>query len=89
MLFFVCTVSKANYRVNPNHAVELKVVLVGHRSIKKYDLVYDRIRDMVNGHNAKYRFGNIPFEYVEAGDGHDHYGKVERYFGGSKLPNNV
>ena len=85
----VLAVSKANYRVNPQHAVELKVVLFGHRSIRNYSAVYDRIRDLVNGHSAKYRLGNKPFEYIPAGDKRDHWGAVERYFGGTKLPDNM
>ena len=85
-IFFA--VSKANYRVNPK--LELKVVLVGHKPIKNFNAVYDRIRDLVNGHQAKFCFGAKPFSYIQAGDKKDHWGAVEKYFGGNqKLPNNI
>lgn len=82
-------ISKANYKVNPQHAVKLNVVLVCHRSIGNYVGIYNSIRDMVNAHSAKFRLGDKPFQRVEAGDRKDHWGVVERYFGGTKLPNNV
>mmetsp|Transcript_21287 Transcript_21287/g.46192 ORF Transcript_21287/g.46192 Transcript_21287/m.46192 type:complete len:966 (-) Transcript_21287:493-3390(-) len=82
-------IAKANYRVNPQHAVKLNVVLVCHRSIRNHGAIYDSIRDMVNTHSAKYRLGDKPFQRVEAGDRQDHWGMVEKYFGGTKLPNNI
>lgn len=81
---------KANYRVNPKHAVQLNVILVCHRSIRNYGAVYNSIRDMVNNHGAKFRLGEKPFQRVEAGDRKDHWGAIEKYFGGTqKLPNNM
>ena len=44
---------------------------------------------MVNNHNSAYQFGSKPFQMVEAGDMREHYGAIEKYFGGTKLPNNV
>ena len=44
---------------------------------------------MVNGHGAKYRMGDKPFARLEAGDREGHWGIIEKYFGGSKIPNNV
>ena len=78
LIFSSFVVSKADYRVNPNHAVQLKVVLVGHRSIKNFNHVYDKIRDIVNGHHSHYSFGQKPFAYVKTGDREEHWGAIER-----------
>lgn len=52
--------------------------------------VYSTIRDMVNNHGSKFRFGANPVAYIQAGDRQDHWGAVEKYFGGTKkLPNNL
>ena len=81
---------KANYKVNPQHATKLNIILVCHRTIiQKHGGVYNSVRDMVNNHNAKYRMSDKPFALVEAGDRKDHWGAIEKYFGGTKLPNNM
>jgi len=82
-------ISKANYRVNPQHAVKLNVVLVHHKTIRNFTQIYNNIRDMVNNHGAKYCLSDKPFSLVQAGDRGEHWGAVEKYFGGTKLPNNV
>ena len=89
LLPFLHAVSKANYNVNPKQALQLNVVLVCHRSIRNDSTIYNSIRDMVNGHGAKYRMGDKPFARLEAGDREGHWGIIEKYFGGSKIPNNV
>uniref|UniRef100_A0A7S4JYJ5 C2H2-type domain-containing protein n=1 Tax=Odontella aurita TaxID=265563 RepID=A0A7S4JYJ5_9STRA len=83
--------ARADYQVNPNRAVKLNVVLVHHENLKNTcKVVYDRIRDLVNGFNSTYRFPNQPCTVVVAGDNERHWGAVERYFGsGSQIPSNV
>ncbi len=81
---------KANYNANPNKVVQMNVVLVYHKSIKaSYQAVYKRVADMIRRHNATYQFGSKPFGVVEAGDMNQHWGAIERYFGGTKLPENL
>lgn len=82
-------IAQANYQVNPQRAVKLKVVLVRHRTISHFLPVYNRIRDLVNNHNSTYRLDEKPFSFVEAGDQADHWGRVEKYFSGTQLPDNV
>jgi len=82
--------AKANYNANPNKVVQMNVVVVYHKSIKSsYQSVYKRVADMIRHHNATYQFGSKPFGVVEAGDMNQHWGAIERYFGGTKLPDNV
>jgi len=82
--------SRADFKVNPNHSVELKVVLVYNSRLKQGALkVYDLIRNFVNNHHAKYRLSVKPYAQVEAGDNERHWGSVERYFSDPKLPPNL
>ena len=87
LLFFALTlVSKANYKVNPNHAVTLKVILVYHRSLKNSMNVYNTIKKMANDYNSTYRLSDKPCEMIEAGDREKHWGAVEKYFDTKKAP---
>jgi len=60
--------SRARFNVNPKKAVQLNVVLVHHKMLKRGHLdVYNRIRDLVNRFEAQYRFGDKPHTVIEAG----------------------
>jgi len=83
------TMSRADFKVQPGKAVPLQVVLVKNRNIRNPEIVYNRIRDLVNQFNASYRFGEKPYAVVEAGDMEKHWGAVEKFFGGTKLPPNI
>ncbi len=81
-------ISRADYRVRSGQ-VEMNVVVVYHRSLNRnFHMVYSKIRDLVNNFNSSYRFSNEPYAVVEAGDERDHWGAVERHFGG-RQPENV
>jgi len=83
-------ISQANFKVDGRKAVELKVVLVYHQQLERNMMrVYERLRDIVNKFNSYYRFGAKPFALVKTGDNDKHWGNVEKYFGGSKLPDNL
>lgn len=79
-------VAKANYKVNPNHAVLINVVLVHHKSLKNYMNVYNKIKKMANDFNSTYRLGEKPYQIVQAGDKEQHWGAIEKYFGGKNAP---
>lgn len=79
-------VSKADYKINPKHAVRLSVILVVLKTLKNYKVVYKKIRDMVNGFNSTYRLSDEPFEVVQAGDREQHWGAVEKHFNGKNVP---
>jgi hypothetical protein len=60
--------TQAKFKVEPREATVMNVVLVcNNRLTRGAPLVYNRIRDMVNTFNSKFRFGDNPFEVVEAG----------------------
>jgi hypothetical protein len=82
--------SKANFNVKANSALVWNVVLVHHDSLKSSALkVYQNIANLVNGMNAKYRFGAKPLALINAGDRErSHRGEVEKYFSG-KVKENV
>ena len=81
----------ANYRAEKGQILVLNVVVVYHRSLTNcYMRVYDRLRDIVNRLNARYRFGIRPYDVVEAGDMERHWGSVENYFrSNTNLPENI
>jgi len=82
-------IAKANYRVSPGKAINLNVILVFHKDISRSSLkLYNRVRDLVNGFNATYRFPDKPYAQVAAGDDRLHWGAVEKHFSG-KLPPNI
>ena len=59
----------ANFKVNPNEATNLNVVIIVHESVaKQAPTMYDRIRKMVNSLNASFRFPEKPYEIAAAGD---------------------
>ncbi len=63
--------SKAHFNVNTSQATTLNVILVCSAFLIErgggYKDTYDRIRNLVNGHNAKFRLGNSPYEVVKVG----------------------
>ena len=63
--------SKAHFNVNSAQATTLNVILVCSGWLIErgggYKDTYDRIRNLVNGHNAKFRLGTNPFEVVKVG----------------------
>lgn len=56
----------AKFNVNPNHVINLNVVLICNSSIRP-NAVYATIRDMVNKFNTRYRFGRDPYCVLDAG----------------------
>eukprot|EP00804_Cyclotella_cryptica_P022927 CCRYP_018744-RA/>CCRYP_018744-RA protein AED:0.29 eAED:0.29 QI:71/1/1/1/1/0.85/7/1036/740 len=75
-------ISKANYKVDPGKAVSLNVILVYHRSLRNYMNVYNKVKQMTNDFNSTYRFGERPYQLIEAGDKEQHWGAIEKYFHG-------
>jgi hypothetical protein len=81
--------SKAVFNIGPSQSVNMNVIVVVNSKIKQSaNAVYGKIRDIVNGHKAHYRFGQNPYAVVEAGDNQQHWGAVEKYFSQS-LPANI
>jgi hypothetical protein len=76
--------SRANFNVNPKSSIVYNVVVVHHgRLSSAAETVYQKIRDLVNRSNARYRFGLQPLALVNAGDkDRSHWGAVEKYFSG-------
>jgi hypothetical protein len=84
------TLSSANFKVNVNDVTNLNVVVVVHQSAERQaTAMYDRVCRMVNNLQASFRFPDKPYEIVSAGDLERHWGAVEKFFGGSRLPDNV
>ena len=82
-------VSKANFKVEPTRATVFNVVVVHNRRVKQQaaNKVYVNIKNLVNSFKAQYRFGDNTPTFVEAGDGAQHSGAVERHFSGKMPPN--
>lgn len=82
--------TKASFSVNPKQAIVMKVVVIHFERLQQDRTVrvYNKIRDMVNRYDGKFRFSDSPHSLVPAGDGHKHYGVVEKHFTG-KQPDNV
>lgn len=63
--------SKAHFNVNTSQATTLNVILVCSSWLIErgggYKDTYERIRNLVNGHNAKFRLGSKPYEVVKVG----------------------
>lgn len=82
-------ISRADYKVAENKAVEMKVVLIHHDSLKNdVQPIYEKIRDLVNKHNSHYRFSSRPHHSISARNDNEHCDAVSRYFQ-QKLPDNV
>ena len=82
--------SQANFKVQANQAVKLNVVIVYHQELERsFGRVYERLRDLVNKFNSYYQLGAKPFATVRAGDMDRHWGSVEKFFGGTKIPANI
>jgi len=82
-------INRANYKVDSGKAVEMNVVVIHHNSLTNSALqVYEKVRNLVNGHNSHYRFGDEPFALVSAGDNENHWRPVEDYMR-RQLPENI
>jgi hypothetical protein len=58
----------ANFNVSPKQSNTLNVILVYNEKVRNgAQAVYRRVRDLVNGFNATYRFSDEPYETVLAG----------------------
>lgn len=80
----------ASYRVEPKERTKLNVVVICHQSVERNaSSMYGRLRDIVNKYEASFTFPREPYDIVPAGDNERHWGAVEKYFGGSRLPSNV
>jgi len=82
-------VSKANFKVEPTRATVFNVVVVHNRRVTQRDAnkVYVNIKNLVNSFKAPFRFGDNKPTFVEAGDGAQHSGAIERHFSGQMPPN--
>lgn len=82
--------SRAKFNAEPNQVVKLNAIVVYNRMLD-YQEVYNKVKQMVNSHNATYRLPDKPFKAVKCeNDQERHWGAVEVAFGkGSKLPDNV
>lgn len=84
------TLNSANFKINAKDVTTLNVVVVVHESVERQaTAMYDRVCKMVNNLQASFRFPDKPYAIVPAGDLERHWGAVERFFGGSRLPDNV
>jgi PAZ domain. len=82
-------ISRANWSVDHKNAVEMKVVVIHHQSIKNQVMpIYEKIRDFVNKHNSHYRFSFKPFSLISTCGDADHCKSVEDYFY-QRLPHNI
>jgi hypothetical protein len=79
---------RADYNVDPSHAMPLNVIVFYNHRIKGPLKVYERIRDFVNSLRTYYRFCIQPFAMIEAGDREGHWGAFQCYFSGP-APENV
>ena len=82
--------SNANFRVEPKEANTLNVIVFYNKRIRQQDAetVYGKLKTQLNNMNASFRFGENPYDMIEAGDDEKHWGAVERALSG-KLPDNV
>jgi len=82
-------ISRANWDVERGTAVEMKVVVIHHESLRDHaEAVYGKIRDCVNKHNSFYRFAQQPLNLIPTGDDKSHCRAVQDYFS-QKLPDNI
>ena len=80
----------ASYRVEPKERTKLNVVVICHQSVERdAPSMYGRLRNIVNKFEASFTFPQEPYDIVAAGDNERHWGAVEKYFGGTRLPSNV
>jgi aubergine-like protein len=82
-------ISRADYRVDRNRAVEMNVVVVHHDSLRNnVPMIYEKIRDLVNKHNSHYRFSESPYGLISASNDDEHCKAVQGYFR-ERLPDNM
>jgi hypothetical protein len=84
--------NKASFNIQPKDSNTLKVIVFHNEKIHMNGAsqVYNKIRDLVNGYNATYRFCPKPVQMIRAGDRERHWGAVEKVFSDSSLnPENV
>jgi len=82
--------SAARFNINPKESNTLQVIVVCNERIRDAMNVYSKIRDIVNGYNASYRFSQQPVQFVKAGDREKHWGAVEKCFADKSLvPENL
>jgi len=82
--------AKAHFQVEAKQAVKLNVIVVHNKLIEWQD-IYGKVKDLVNGHNARYRLPDKPYQIVRTENDQDrHWGAVEVNFGkAKKLPANI
>jgi len=82
--------SKAKFNAEPHQVVKLNAIIIYNKMIQ-YEEIYDKVKQLVNGHNATYRLPDKPYKAVKAeNDQERHWGAVEVAFGkGITLPDNV
>jgi hypothetical protein len=68
--------SRAKFNIEPKDSNSLHVIVFYNERIRGAIGVYNRIRDIVNGFSALYRFGDQPAKLISAGMFHD----VHLYF---------
>ena len=83
----------AKFEKNPGETITLNLILVYngrhfHHSREDCLAIYDKIRDMCNRYNARYRLPTAPFQLIEAGEKQQHWGPIKKLFA-EKLPPNV
>lgn len=61
--------NRANFNVGPRQANVLNVTLVYNEKLERGAReVYDKIKRLVNGYNASYRFSEEPYQMIKAGE---------------------
>ncbi|KAL3902739.1 MAG: hypothetical protein SGILL_010715 [Bacillariaceae sp.] len=82
--------SRAKFNIEPRDSNELQVIVFYNERIRGAVEVYNRIRNVVNGFSALYRFSEQPVKLISAGDRERHWGAVEQCFSDRSLdPENV
>jgi len=88
--FWVPCLGRSNFNIDPKKATVFNVVIFHHPKLGRgAENVYQQIAKTINGMNTYYRFAPKPYAMVETGDGQQHWGSVERYFGSGKVPPNL
>jgi len=82
--------SRASFNIQPNESNTMQVIVFHNDRIHGAIQVYNKIRDIVNGYNATYRFGETPAQIIKTGDRERHWGEVEKCFSDPSLnPENI
>jgi hypothetical protein len=83
--------SKADFRLKPNSENTLKVYVFYHRQVQDgARRVYNKIRDSVNSHNARYRLDQDPLQMVVFDSDQSHWGAVEKTLAPKNIvPSNI